>query len=360
MRNRKIVFFIGNMSHSGGTERVLSVVANGLSKRGYQVSVISLWGRGKTVFPLRSDIDVFWVENAAGKFNVLKQFGYLIVALRRERPDYWVDVDTILGVYSLFLKRLLPEMCWISWEHFSYHYRFKKNYLLRKIVKRLVCRFSDQLIVLTETDKKHYQENRRLRCDITCIYNPLPYEGKYCKHKEEKFIIAAGRLTDVKGFDLLIRSWRMLETDYPEWSVLIAGEGEEHKKLELMKERAGLKRLRFIGNVHLIEEYYERAAFLVFPSRSEAFGMVLIEAMYHQLPVVSFSCESGPREIVRDKENGYLAAEENVAEFAEKMKLLMQNEGLRQQMGEKAAESAKRFDQTYILDQWETLLRSRC
>lgn len=346
------------MSHVGGTERVLSVVANGLSERGYQVSIISLWGKEKVVFPLKEDIKVFWIEKSAGQFNVLMQFILLLSVLRQERPKYWVDVDIILGFYTFFLKRLFPEMKWIAWEHFNCNYQFRKNQLLRKIIKRVICRFSDHLIVLTENDKRDYQLSFRLHCGISCIYNPLPYKEKFCKCREEKIIIVVGRLTNVKGFDLLIRSWKMLEQRYPGWLLLVVGEGEEHSRLEADKKRLGLKRVKFIGNVHPVEEYYSNAAFLVLSSRSEPFGMVLIEAMYHYLPVVSFSCEMGPREIIQDGENGFLAEAENVYDLARKMELLMENGILRRQMGIKASESVKRFGQEYILDQWETVLRN--
>lgn len=355
---KKIVFFIGNMSHSGGTERVLSVVAGGLAERGFQVTVLSLWGRGPEFFALNKMVKIIWVEDSVGEYNIIKQLCYLTRILREEKPDFLVDVDSVLGIYSLLLKRMVSGLRWISWEHFSCRHHFTKNALLRKFVKQLVYRYSDQMIVLTEADMRYYCRHYKLKCGITCIGNPLPYQTEFHKQTERPIIIAAGRLTAVKGFDLLIRSWSMLESRYPEWSVLVAGEGEDRRQLESAAAQEGLKRIHFIGNVAPIEDLYKKAAFFVLPSRNEGFGMVLIEAMHFALPAVSYACASGPKEIVRDGVNGFLIEKGNVIEFASKMELFIKNEQLRRQMGEKAAKSIRRYERDKILDRWVKLLRA--
>lgn len=355
----RIVFFSGNMSHSGGTERVLAAIANGLAKRGYPVSVISLWGDGNSFFPLYKSIQVYWAEKERRRKGITGNLHYLTVVLRQERPDFLIDVDMILGCYSFFLKRRLPDMYWVSWEHFNYYYHFRKNRLIRKLIRRVVGRYADWLIVLTDEDKCYYRRKMTLHCGIRHIYNPVPYERPVLKKEEFPVIFAAGRLTKAKGFDLLIKSWKLLEKKYPQWRVILAGAGEEETKLKKMADRAGLKRFHFAGAVTDIESYYERAAFFVLPSRDEGFGMVLVEAMNYAVPVVAFACKAGPGEIVEDGETGFLVEAGNAAVFAEKMEILMKDEALRRNMGSKAAESVRRFDREEILDAWESLLGER-
>lgn len=357
MKKVRICFFIGNMSHSGGTERVLSTVANGLSKRGYGVSVISLWGKGPAFFPLKEEVGLYWLQEKVRSFDVAGQLACLYGVLQKEKPDFWVDVDSILALYSVFLKIGRPRLCWVSWEHFSCRHHFRKNRLLRMLAKRIVCRFADWLVVLTDADRNYYKRHGKLNCRVARIYNPLPYAGAFSKKTERPVILAVGRLTHVKGYDLLLRSWKLLESKYPQWSVLVVGEGEDKKKLERQRRDAGLTSLHFTGKRQRVEKYYEKASFLVLPSRVEGFGMVLIEAMHYALPVVSFSCESGPKEIVEDGENGFLAAPGDVAGFAGRMERLMKSKDLRRRMGENAKKSAARFDTDVILDQWERLFR---
>lgn len=353
----KILFLIGNMSNGGGTERVLSVIAGGLSERDHQVSVISLWGQKPSFFPLREKIEVYWPEGR--RISAIGQFRRLAGIIKRTRPDFLVDVDSILGAYSVFLRKTVSDLRWISWEHFNYYYHFDHNRILRRIIRRLVCRFADMLIVLTDEDKKYYEKNLRLKCKIMRIYDPDPFVEKPQRQREERTILAAGRLVREKGFDLLIRSWELLETKYPEWSLLIAGEGRERERLERLAEKAGLKRLRFVGFVNPMEKYYGRMAFFVLPSRDEGFGMVLVEAMHFGLPVVSYSCKAGPGEVVLDGENGFLAKPGDVAGFAEKMERLILDGELRGRMGMSAEKSVKRFERERILDQWEEMLE-RC
>ncbi len=356
-KNLKVIFFIGNMSHSGGTERVLSIVANGLAQRGYQVLIMSLWGSGETFFRVDEPVKIYWLEKEAPRAGIFKKIQLMTSFLNQENADFLIDVDIILGCCSFFLKQFRPHMHWISWEHFNFYYHFRKNHNFRRLVRRLVGRFSDQLVVLSEEDKEYYQKNLNLKCNITRIYNPNPYEDVLPGQAKEPVIFAAGRLTKVKGFDLLIKSWKLLEEKYPEWTVLVAGDGEEKEKLAGEIKKAGLKHFHLIGNVSGIEQYYRKSEIFVLPSRDEGFGMVLLEAMDFSLPAVSYSCKAGPGEIVIDGENGFLVEPENTEMFAEKMELLMADSVRRRQMGEKAKESTKRFGREHILDEWEALLQ---
>lgn len=353
----RIAFFIGNMGSSGGTERVLSVIANGLSERGHHVSIMSLKGRGRVFFPVSDAVKIYWLEKEAPKAGIIRKIQSLAVFLNQESIDFLIDVDIILCFYSLFLKWLRPQMHWISWEHFNFYYHFKKNHFLRSIARRLVAHYSECLIVLSEEDKGYYKENLNLKCKIVRIYNPNPYEDKPPKEEGGPIIFAAGRLEKVKGFDLLIESWKLLEDKYPEWKVLVAGEGTERKKLEKEIESAGMTRFFLVGNTDQIEKYYKRAEIFVLPSRDEGFGMVLLEAMAFSLPAVGYSCKAGPKEIIEDGENGFLVVPGEAEAFARKMELLMQDADKRREMGEKARKSTGRFRREEILDEWELNLQ---
>ena len=367
-KKKRVCFFIGNMSHSGGTERVLSVIVNGLYERGFSVFIMSLWGEGKSFFDIYEGIKLYWIEQefkGTGITGIIGRLHYLNRILQKEKAEVLVDVDIILGCYSLFLKRRMKGLRWVSWEHFNYYYHFSKNHYLRKIIRRLVCRYADELVVLTQEDKGYYQKNLKLKCGITQIYNPVPYmlyerETKgvdFAECKRQPMIFAAGRLTRAKGFDLLIQSWKRLEHDYPKWKVIIAGEGEERISLEKAIKKAGLKHIRLIGNVPDIERYYKEAAFFVLPSRDEGFVMVLLEAMFFSNPVVSYNCKTGPKEIVADGKNGFLIEPGEIEKFAEKMEVFMRDAELRRKMGIAGRESASRFSREKVLENWERVLR---
>lgn len=363
MKKKKVVFFIWNMSNCGGTERVLSIIANGLSAREYQVSILSYEGIGTSYFSLRDGINIYWLEREDESKNrkkwilFLKKVYRMSVFIRNERPNFLIDVDIANGYISLFVKNFVSDLHWMSWEHFNYDYQFEQGNHFQRMIRKVVCRYTEQLIVLTKETKRGYQANTRIGYKITQIYNPMPYTENFLKQAEKPVIFAAGRLVDVKGFDLLIHSWRILENRYPEWSVLVAGEGKNREKLERQVKQEGIKHFYFIGNVDSIEKYYSEAAFFVLPSRNEPFGMVLIEAMYFSLPVVSYACKTGPKEIIEDGENGFLIQTGDIKEFAKKMEILMRDKELRRKMGKTAQKSVRKFDKDKILDQWEILLK---
>ncbi|MBD5545140.1 MAG: glycosyltransferase family 4 protein [Lachnospiraceae bacterium] len=358
MQQEKLGFVIGNMSHSGGTERVLSILANGLAKRGHRVVIISMWGEKETVFPCADAIKRYRLskEYPKGIKGNLKNVISLYQIVKKEGITLLIDVDLILTFYSLPLKIAMPGLKRISWEHFNYYYQFRKNNRIRRAAMRLAAAFSDVVLVLSKEDQKYYQDNLKICGRLCQIYNPNTYEEVVVQRPKEKLVFAAGRLTRAKGFDYLLKSWKLLEKDFPEWKLCIAGQGEEEAALLSLKEQLDLKGVEFIGNVEQIEAYYEKAAFFVLPSRNEGFGMVLIEAMAYENPVVSFSCKAGPKDIVTDGKDGFLVKTGDYKSFAARMGRLMENGELRERMGRKAKESTKRFQVEKILDQWEELL----
>lgn len=359
-KRKKLGFVIGNMSHSGGTERVLSILANGLVKRGYPIVIISMWGEKEPVFSCSHKIKRYRLskEYPKGIKENVKNIIFLLQIVKKEKISLLVDVDLILTFYSLPVKICMPELKRISWEHFNYYYRFRKNNRLRRAAMRLAAAFSDVVLVLSKEDRKYYREHLKIRGRLCQIYNPNTYEETVVQKPKEKLVFAAGRLTSAKGFDYLLKSWRLLEKDFPEWKLCIAGKGEEEAALLAMKQQMNLKAVEFVGNVEHIEAYYEKAAFFVLPSRNEGFGMVLIEAMAYENPVVSFSCKAGPKDIVTDGEDGYLVPTGDFKGFAVKMRCLMESKELREKMGRKAKESTKRFQVEGILNQWEDLIES--
>lgn len=361
----KIIFFVRDMGRCAGAERVLAIIANGLSKRGYSVIILNREGMGPAFFPLDGSVKVYWLDDSKGPWNSIKLMSRsktmrMRIFLKHEKPDFLIDVDIVNSLVSFFMKDLVAGMRWYAWECMTcfYHADSHSNYnFRRKLAQILIGKSADRLLVLTDADKDAYRNNKRLKCEVSFIYNPLPYKEKFLKRVEKKIILAVGRLVNEKGFDLLIKSWKALEQGHLDWIVLIAGEGEERKKLEEHAGNAGLRNIKFIGNKKNIEEFYAEAAFFVLPSRSEPFGMVLIEAMHFSLPVISYDCESGPGEIITDGQDGFLIPPGDTKLFADKMELLINDKRMRRSMGENAQRSVRRFEQDLILDQWEELFK---
>jgi glycosyltransferase involved in cell wall biosynthesis len=166
-------------------------------------------------------------------------------------------------------------------------------------------------------------------------------------------LLAVGRLAPQKGFDLLIGAFAACARSFPEWELVIVGDGPSRAELEAQIEALGLgDRVFLAGRAGNIGAWYERADAYVLSSRFEGMPNVLLEAMSHGLPVISFDCETGPRELIRHGIDGLLVPPQDPKALAEAMAALMGDGPLRLRLGTRAVETRQRHALETIEAQW--------
>lgn len=379
-----IVFCVNGIIVSGGVERVLCQRANYLAKKyNYDITIITTEHNNKEFknktpfFSLNSKIKVidlgikyydFFEENK--KYNFLRKKYKLnllkkehLIKLNRVINDLKPDVIISLGCIDRFIDYKIEYQCKKILEHhlskkvfIAESYNIKnflqklkiiyKNYLEKNMINKY-----DKFLVLTEEDKKDWNDER-----IKVIPNPLPFYPEEFSKCENKKIISVGRLDSQKGYDILIDVWNIVSKKYPDWILEIYGEGPERENLQNKINKLGLEKSFLLkGAVKDIQDKYLESSIYVMSSRYEGFGMVLVEAMACGLPVVSFDCPCGPKDIIRDEEDGFLVSFGNIKQMTEKIEELILNEEKRKFFGINARKNVQRFSQDKIMNQWKEL-----
>jgi glycosyltransferase involved in cell wall biosynthesis len=213
----------------------------------------------------------------------------------------------------------------------------------------------DALVVLTDDDERDY---RGVAPVVRRIPNALPPLDGGMASLDSQVVVAAGRLTGQKGFDLLIRAWASVIREQPSWKLRIFGGGPLRAELEGLASELGLSAsVSLMGATRDIGSELARGSVFALSSRFEGFGMVLVEAMSKGLPVVSFDCPSGPADIVSHGRDGLLVPNGDVEALADALVELMDDPARRRSIGAAALETARRYDRDSVGRMWEDLLR---
>jgi GalNAc-alpha-(1->4)-GalNAc-alpha-(1->3)-diNAcBac-PP-undecaprenol alpha-1,4-N-acetyl-D-galactosaminyltransferase len=175
-------------------------------------------------------------------------------------------------------------------------------------------------------------------------------------------LIAAGRLSREKGFDLLIAAFAQIADQHRDWRLKILGEGPQHGELSSLIAQHRLEnQILLAGRVDQPQRDFATADLFVLPSRYEGFPNALLEAMASGLPAVAFDCDSGPREIIRPGIDGLLVPAGDVAALAGALHRLMSDARERARLARQAVEVVTRFDETAFLGRWDDVLaRTAC
>jgi len=375
----KLVYITPALYMAGGVERVLTLKANYFAEHfGYDITIILTEGKGKPLFyPLSDKIKVvnlnvgfeeLWTCSFAKKIFVYlkKQRKYkkaLTHELMRIRPDITIS---LLRREINFINDIKDGSRKIGELHINRaNYRnfetndsnFIKNLFAKFWMYSLVSKLKhlDQFVVLTEEDKKAWAELP----NICVISDPLSFCPTQRSSLSIKRVIAVGRYVYQKGFDQLLQAWATIERQYPEWQLVVFGDGNRTPYEQQMKE-LGIddNRCHLYGPTTDIQQEYVNSSIFVFSSRFEGFGMVLVEAMACGLPVVSFDCPCGPKDIVKDGEDGILVENGNIELLATSLSKMMRDEALRQAMSQAALKNVQRFRIEQIAEQWRKIFES--
>lgn len=359
MKRMNICFFSGDITRSGGTERVAILIANELCKdEKYQISFVSLTERRETPF-FRIDEsishDKLFDEYRGGLKNLPVYIKRLKWFVKEQKIDILIDIDGVIDMYSVPV-RMMTKVKVISWEHFNMYYHPAGK--MRSIIRKVAVKFLDAIVTLTEQDKEYYQQELKFKCPIVAIYNPVIYTGiDNTYDKTSKTIISVGRLTEQKGFDKLIPIAKKVLYKHKDWQWVILGEGEDREQLEQEIRENGLKnRLILQGNVENIDDWYRKSAMFVMTSRYEGLPMTLLEAKYYQLPIISYDIKTGPRECIVDGVNGYLVKEDDADTMEAKINKLIEDDDQRINHAKHALDDTEKFNLNKIVKQWKKLL----
>jgi glycosyltransferase involved in cell wall biosynthesis len=218
-------------------------------------------------------------------------------------------------------------------------------------------RLLDALAVLTEGDLDDW--SRALtpsRTRVVRIPNILtPLTGGLAD-PGSRVVVAAGRLTGPKGFHLLIRAFEQVVRDHPDWSLRIYGSGAQARRLRQMVLDRGLyNNVLLMGRADRMGDELAKGSIFALSSRSEGFGMVIIEAMSKGLAVVSFDCPRGPREIIHHGHDGLLVPNGDVDALAAALKRLIEDEDERRRLGAAGLRTATRYGPEPVGRSWDEL-----
>jgi len=170
-----------------------------------------------------------------------------------------------------------------------------------------------------------------------------------------KQVVAVGRYTYEKGFDMLIDCWKIVSEKHPDWILKVYGGGDHTTYDALVKKLQIEATCKLENSVSDITAKYLESSMFVSSSRFEGFGMAITEAMACGLPIISFACDCGPKEIVTDGVDGYLVQPDNTQELADKICSLIENPTLRNRMGETARVNSARYNLEIIAGKWKEL-----
>ncbi|WP_017241566.1 glycosyltransferase family 4 protein [Streptomyces sp. SS] len=376
----RISFLLHNGYHYGGTIRTTFTLAEELAER-HEVEIVSVFRHrdrpllglpaGVTLrhlVDLRKDspgydgdhpdhhrpAEVF--PRGDGRW---KQYSALTDArigehLRGVEADVLVATRPGLNVHLARQARRGPVL--VGQEHLILD---GHSYRLRRDIAHEYA-LLDAVTTVTEADARAYRELNLPGVRVESVPNSVPAPSVPPADPAARTVVAAGRLTRVKRYDVLIDAFAEVAADHPDWKLRIYGSGDAVQDLKgplarQIKERGLGEQVFLMGSVTPMEPEWAKGSIAAVTSQRESFGMTIVEAMRCGLPVVSTDCPNGPREIIEDGVDGRLVPVDDVTAFARALRGLIEDDELRAKTARAALAASERFDPGRIAARHEAI-----
>lgn len=374
----KILYVIDSLASKGGAERILTEKMNYLASHfGHEVTVVTCYQNiiytpnayelsplVRQVclgIPFYSQYDVGYPLRLVKKWQLHRQLvRELTIAVLQADPDILVGLsyfaaDVVCGIdcrakkiieshdaRPFTLQRQGLSRYWFS----ELYMKWYRRQYFRKIEQE-----ADVVVTLTQGDALEWKLAKRVIVIPNFSIMPLAAMST----GEEKRVLAVGRLEWQKGFDRLIDAWAIASLHHLDWRLDIVGSGMLENELKRRIADAGLTNVNIHPFTEQISQEYAHSSLFVLSSRFEGFSLVLLEAMRHGVPCVSFDCPFGPSDVLADGVCGLLAKDGDIGDMATKMSRLMGDDALRKRFAAAAVERAKIFNIDEIMQKWQTL-----
>jgi len=368
---KKNIIIVISAMNMGGSQRVVSILSNHWSKKGYSVSVISTNSGDKSIhFKFNQNIKLINLGNIP-IFSSIKYLNYLwkLFLLRRAIKHTQSDIvisfltsiniATTLATIGLKSNLIICERSWTPFISINKYFFWFFRILFKRIKK----------VIVQTNDSKIWINKNFPQINIEVIPNPIDYplptdltksvnpDSLIASHR--KIILGSGRLHKYKQFDLLIKAFANIKNQHKEWDLVILGDGEERDNLNRTILDLGVNERVFLpGNVGNISKWYERADMFVLSSILEGFPNVLLEAMSYGVPSISFDCNTGPSDMIKQGVNGLLINPQKKDQgLSEAIEELILNKEYRTKLSENSVLVREKYSVNNIMQLWNDVLK---
>ena len=384
------ILFLMKYYNLGGVEMVTNVLASRFLDNGCRVSIVSFIEPSNEILCRKDSRIIYYLLSG---FNTSKKnIDQLRNILIEEKIDIVINQWGLPYVPIYVLKKASKGL---SLKIFSVHHNSPKTngrlkdieiamsetnnkfcaliLCMKKVLTYYVTSYSmwyvyqksDKYILLSDSYIREFLSFTRVKkaTKLVVITNPItiPYIEEYEKilSYKRKEIIYVGRIDyNQKRVYRVFEVWKLLENKYPDWKLIIIGDGEEKSKLEEQSFQLGLKRIVFEGFKNPLE-YYKYASLLILTSEYEGFPLVIPEGMAWGVVPCVYGSYSAVYDIVKDDVNGIIIEpqkdEFDAENMAERMSLLMCDNVRLKLMAKAAKQMSNQYSLDVVSDSWYKL-----
>ena len=358
---KNICFLDADLSVKGGAERVVFNITQELAKR-YNVHLISIWNKnGKFSYEVPDNVQHIFLNMGVGRRRevYLKSFFKLVKYIKKEN----IEVIFFINTYAVSFIRLLK--CFVKaklifCDHGAIRNELDTPFNMR--YRKLASKKCNMVVTLTDRNLEDYKNIFKTpESKVVCIPNWVSenvFETASNNYNiNSKKIMTVGRFGKEKGYDMLVDIAKVVLRKHVDWQWDIYGDGETFEEIKSKINEYDLKnRLVLKGQVNDIYYRYKDYAIYVLTSYREGLPLVLLEAKANRLPVVSFDCITGPREIITDGIDGFLVKCYSKEDMASRIFDLIENTELRMRMSNNSQLNLDKFNKQNILNCWIELI----
>lgn len=374
----KIVYCTDSICYPGGIQNITITKANGLAQMGHQVWIIVTDNKRPALHPVDPKVQVinleinYFEDDWKSKYYVIKSIitkrkrhkKIISKVLNEINPDVIISTGTSEKNFLPNIK-LKSTPIFIREIHNQKGYRFSHaRSLIGKIMALLGNWYDyswnikkyDQIVILTNEDKELNWKNNK---EVSVIGNPVTFDANITTAPlTDKKFITAGRLVHQKNHKSLINAWKIVNQKHPDWLLEIWGDGVLKNELSKQIDTLGLNnKVLLKGYTNDIISQMQKVSGYVLSSLFEGMPLVLIEAMSCGLPIVSYTCQCGPKDLIDHGKNGFLCDVNDEKKLAEYICTIIEDDKLRINMGKASKEKSEEFKIEKIAAKWVTLFQ---